>query len=1281
MALELPQLVQRLVLDASGFKRGAAEAEASFDSTAKAAEAGGKRIAGTAADHEKAGAAAAAAAKRSQESWETAGTKMSSVGQKMSTFITLPLVGIAAASVKTAGEFEATLNTMAAVAGVPGPELKKLGELAKKMGADTVFSANEAAESMLNLAKAGVSTADIMGGGVQATLALAAAGGLDLATAATVAGNAMNTFGLEGKDAASIADALAGAANASSADVADLAMALSQGGLAANAAGLSLQETTAVLAAFADAGLRGSDAGTSLKTFLLNLVPTSGPAREAMADLGLKFTDVHGAMLPLPEIADRLQRATKDLSDEQRTSALQVAFGTDAYRAALIISKEGSAGLAEYTAATSRVGTAAEVADARMKGWAGTWEQFKGSMETAALSIGQVVIPAITPLVDKVKGLADAVSSMDADNLQSIATFGGIAAAAGPVILVAGKLAGALGSIATMFGTTALAATGWGAVAIGVAVGLALLWKNSETFRDVATKAFSVVGGYLKGVWEGQLKPLFTDFMRVLDAIKPILIGLGAIFAVSLVAPIVIGAALLKVGLEAVSLGFQVMAAVVETVGRNLSPVFGGIQKAASVLWQAMQAAWDGITGAVNAAWQSLSPVWGGIQAAWDGITGAAVALWHAVQAAWDGITGVVVAAWQVVNGVWQRMVDYLSLFLKPVFLLLQAVVTDVWEAIGHVIDFAWSGVIKPVWDAAVDMVRGVLVPVFNYLSDTAADVWGAIGSVIDFAWNDVIQPVWDAVKWAVDNVLVAGFNYLSDVVHTVWDAIGSVISTVWNAVVKPVWDAIHGFIEGPLTSVMNTFRDTASDVWDTFARVASTAWDKVKSVIGSSLRVIGGAVAGFFRVVANVADTVGLDHVAGVLRDAADSAGGWGQGMAAGGAIGSPMAVGGGFKTDGPQAVVGEGNPMYPEFVIPTDPRHRHRAMGLMMQANDAILPRHAAGTNRLGQEGGGRATGGPLDFLGNLGSSVVDAVQGAASWTLDQVRRLGRAGLEKLWPKLGVDEGSLGGIPPAGINSLRTAVLDLISSKTPPAGGAPYTGGEIGSGWRQIVGYLDSKGVGYTITSTDRPGDPGFHGQGKAVDLVGGGGSSMENIFGTLAAGGPVPGINELFYDPMGYYYDEGQRSSGAIGGHDTHVHAATFDRGGVLRPGLNLITNATGAPEHVVPGYAAGGMFSGGADPFGNPFFNPTAWLNRNVDELISGVPTPDVPTLQDLTDAPMYASPAPASGSSGVVIGPGAFAGAFAPVFHGAVSPEVVAHFNRELEEAIQAIIQFLRQGVR
>jgi TP901 family phage tail tape measure protein len=230
--------------------------------------------------------------------------------------------------------FSQTLNTMAAVANVPKASMKELSDLALDMGAKTVFSANESADAMLELAKGGLSAATIQAGALEGTLTLATAGGTDLATAATIAANALNTFGLAGKDMDAVAAALAGGANASTASIESLGEARPGRPGRAKNAGLSLQDTVGTLAAFDSAGIKGSDAGTSLKTMLTRLVPSTEKAASVMRGLGLDFTDAQGNFLPITEVAQQLQNALGDLSEEQRTQALSTIFGSDATRAA-----------------------------------------------------------------------------------------------------------------------------------------------------------------------------------------------------------------------------------------------------------------------------------------------------------------------------------------------------------------------------------------------------------------------------------------------------------------------------------------------------------------------------------------------------------------------------------------------------------------------------------------------------------------------------------------------------------------------------------------------------------------------------------------------------------------------------------------------------------------------------------------------------------------------------------------------------------------------------------
>lgn len=241
-----------------------------------------------------------------------------------------PLIGVGAvaAFAKKAVDLEATfsqtMNQMAAVANVPQGQIKTLSKLAIQMGKDTVFSASDAADAMLELAKNGISPAVIQAGALKSALTLAAAGGVSMEEAATTMGNALNAFGLKGKDAASVAAALAGAANASSASIPSLSQGLAQAATGAHQAGLSIQETTAALAAFANAGIQGSDAGTSLKTFLQRLVPQTDKAEKAMEAYGLSTYNAHAAAAQFAQ--DSRLSKPMDWSEEEVDKSLTKMF-------------------------------------------------------------------------------------------------------------------------------------------------------------------------------------------------------------------------------------------------------------------------------------------------------------------------------------------------------------------------------------------------------------------------------------------------------------------------------------------------------------------------------------------------------------------------------------------------------------------------------------------------------------------------------------------------------------------------------------------------------------------------------------------------------------------------------------------------------------------------------------------------------------------------------------------------------------------------------------------
>lgn len=308
-------------------------------------------------------------------------------------------------AVKSAANFEQQMSSLGAAANANAKQMEALRKQAIKAGAATKFSAKEAADAQTELAKGGLSVRQMLKGGLNSALSLAAAGQLDLAEAASTTVNAMKLFGIRGKDSVKVADGFATAANKTTADVHDFAMALTQGGSAAKTAGLDFKGTTAWLEALADAGIKGSDAGTSLKSTLAQMVqPYSVKLQQ---QLGISLFDSAGNMRDLADVSGDLQQAFGDLTKEERLATASRLAGTDGMRALLALYDAGPAKLEKYQRQLDKQGTAQDVAKKKMDNLKGSMEQLHGSVDTLGIQIGTAMTPAIREATDDLTKFAN----------------------------------------------------------------------------------------------------------------------------------------------------------------------------------------------------------------------------------------------------------------------------------------------------------------------------------------------------------------------------------------------------------------------------------------------------------------------------------------------------------------------------------------------------------------------------------------------------------------------------------------------------------------------------------------------------------------------------------------------------------------------------------------------------------------------------------------------------------------------------------------------------------
>ena len=429
---------------------------------------------------------------------------------------TVAAVGVALAIAKFA-EFDQAMSNVQAATHESASNMGLLREAAIKAGADTVFSAVESANAVEELAKAGVSTAEILGGALRGSLDLASAGELGVAEAATIMATAMTQFKVPGKEATHVADLLAAGAGKAQGSVEDLAAAMNQGGLVASQTGLTIDETAGTLSAFASAGLLGSDAGTSFKSMLQRLTPQSKEAQKTMDELGISAYNSQGEFVGMEKFAGNLQDSLKGLTTEQRNSAMATIFGSDAVRAASVLYSQGEKGIADWNAQVNDSGYAAETARLKLDNLKGDIEALGGSLDTALIQTGSGANESLRVLTQATTGLVNGIGSLPAPILGVTLGLGALVAGVGILgggfLTLVPKIAATRVAMRDLKLTTGKVAAGFGKAGV-VAIGLAAITgavAGLGSSADLTTDQMAKMDAIFKTKNIGKLDKEFTD--------------------------------------------------------------------------------------------------------------------------------------------------------------------------------------------------------------------------------------------------------------------------------------------------------------------------------------------------------------------------------------------------------------------------------------------------------------------------------------------------------------------------------------------------------------------------------------------------------------------------------------------------------------------------------------------------------------------------------------------------------------------------------------------------
>lgn len=491
----------------------------------------------------------------------TAGNKLrglsstfDSVGKSLTKTVTVPLVGIGTAAVKTAAQFDSHMSEVKAISGATGEQFTQLRNKAIEMGAKTKYSASESAQAFKYMAMAGWDTKDMLNG-ISGVMNLAAASGEDLASVSDIVTDAMTAFGLsadgttkvikngltvEVSNATHFADVLAQASRKSNTNVAMMGETFKYVAPVAGALGYSVEDTAVAIGLMANSGIKATQAGTTLRTLLTNMAKPTDTMQSAMDYLGISLETTDGKMKSFSEVMQDLRKSfgqckmpmdtfkkklaeiekqheSGEITEKKYNTAVEdltkKAYGAEgalkANLAASLAGTQGMSGLLAIVNATDEDfqnltdsinncdGVSQDMADTMNDNLNGAVTLLKSAIESALISIGDRFTPVIRKLAENITGLVEKFNGLSDEQKDQIVKWGLIVAAIGPSLVVFSSVTKLLANVADGFKLTKNAIFGFEKVlkrgTFELGLGGSLLRSVGQAFSFLISKINPVV--------------------------------------------------------------------------------------------------------------------------------------------------------------------------------------------------------------------------------------------------------------------------------------------------------------------------------------------------------------------------------------------------------------------------------------------------------------------------------------------------------------------------------------------------------------------------------------------------------------------------------------------------------------------------------------------------------------------------------------------------------------------------------------------------------------------
>lgn len=744
-----------------------------------------------------------AAAAKAQAFADGSTLSMKSIGTGM-TVAGAAVTAMGVKSITSFGQFEASLNQAAVVAGGTAKDIGQLDDLANKMGADLPLSAQDCADAMIEMARNGAGIKDIKEQFPAIAQAATAAGADIKATAGTVQ-ESMNIWGNSLKSPQQAAAILVQTANASNASIEDMGQALATIGGTASSAHISMQVTAEAIGLLTNRGFSAAQASIDLNHAIIQMVSPSKAAKNAMTELGISFVDSQGKMKQFPLILQELNKAMANLKPDEKAQKLKAMFGTAGMQAILPLldsvknksndakvswdayakEQEKAAGSTKKATATLKEQSAEmqKNVGSSIEQLGGNWESLRNKSMKSAQDINGAAIQNTNRMLQW-------ATDSNSATAQFIRGFIGLSPAIGTATTsvgmflrnaktIAGTIGGAIGGVSNFIKTAKLVASvveGWnGAKAALIAL------SNQSKIAAVAVKILNSAF-------------LTSPITWIVVGIAAVVAGLTWFFdqtktGRAMWASFVSWLKVLWQGLVQITQTvWNTMRAYISTVFKDIQTV---IRTGMTVIRTIFSAGWRILTTIVSSVWKIITAI---VSGAINAVAGIIRAITAVIRGDWSG-------AWNAIKGVVQTVWNTIKSVVQTGLSAVQSIVSTVMNAVKGVFSSVWNA-IRDVFNNGVQFIKSVMhidlfaqgQAIMNSLLNGLKSIWenvknfvGGIGNWIKehkgpLSYDEqLLIPAGQAIMGGLFNGLNNGFDNVQDLISSIAQSVASKVTNVMD--------------------------------------------------------------------------------------------------------------------------------------------------------------------------------------------------------------------------------------------------------------------------------------------------------------------------------------------------------------------------------------------------------------------------------------------------------------------------------------------------------------------